>query len=144
MTLNVDNVVIKLHPSTQISLLILLQDSGRASVLTEGRQFRVNQVYCWINETSSWVFSCFGKSSLSSESRNACGGLSTRMQNLCLHRLTFHFFLPFSQIFSSAAQNLSLQNQFVLFASAQMINFLPHNNRSQSSKSQVVFPQCLS
>ena len=56
MTLNVDNVVIKLHPSRQLSFLVVLEDGGRASVFTAGPQVRGRQVYCWINTTSSWVF----------------------------------------------------------------------------------------
>lgn len=101
MTLNVGNVLLSLHLLRQRTFLLVLffRIMGGPASWQKAVTLGWNSFTAGLIQISSWVFSCFGKAFLSRDDRNACGGLSRRMQSCAQAGWHFFFFSFFPNLF---------------------------------------------
>lgn len=110
MTLNVDNVLLSLHLLRQRTLLLVLffRIMGGPASWQKAVTLGWNSFTAGLVQISSWVFFLLWQSFSEQGWQKCMWGSEQKNAELCSNSLTFLFFLLFSQIFSSAAQKLSL------------------------------------
>lgn len=127
MTLNVDNVLLSLHLLRQRTFLLVLffRIMGGPASWQKAVTLGWNSFTAGLIQISSWVFPCFGKAFLSRDDRNACGGLSRRMQSCAQTGWHFFFFSFFSKSFQVLPRNCHYRTSlFCLLLHRWLISFI--------------------